>query len=179
MGETLEILSIRTRFVAHRGLSQEPRRLVSIRMIACPACGGKRAPSVKSFATLAEAAKVGEAPLSVGITIRQCEKCGVEFPAVMSRKKYSLVPEKEVQQVVKELAKLKEENRNFRRNLSDLEGKRAESNKALENLRQEGELSLMIKKVSVLEEEVSYFKSEKRQLEWLLSNLEFAGHLRK
>jgi hypothetical protein len=173
------ILSRKTRILALQGLSRGPPGIVPIGLIVCPACGGKRAPSVKSFLTLAEPTKIGGGPLSIGITIRQCEKCGVEFPAVVSRKKYSLVPEKEIQDVVKELSKLKEENRNLERNLSELERKRGEAHKTFEDLTKEGELSVMMKKLNVLEEEVSYFRSEKRQLEWLLSSLGLADRFRK
>jgi predicted RNase H-like nuclease (RuvC/YqgF family) len=148
-------------------------------LIICPACGGKRAPSVKSFFTLAEPTKIGGGPVSVGITIRRCEKCSVEFPAIMSRRKYSLVPEKEVQDVVRELSKLKEENRNLERNLSELQRTQDETHKRLEDLGKESELSVMMRRLSVLEEEVSYFRSEKRQLEWLLSSLRLANHMRK
>jgi seryl-tRNA synthetase len=80
--------------------------------------------------------------------------------------------------VVKELSKLKEENRNLERNLSELERERGEAHKTFEDLTKEGELREMMKKLNLLEEELSNFRSEKRQLEWLLSSLGIAEHLR-
>ena len=145
------------------------------RLIVCPACGGRKAPSVRSFPTLAEPSKEADAPVSIGMTIRQCEKCGVEFPATVSRRKYSLVPEKEVQQITKELAHLRDENKNLEQSLSELARKLNASRRTLAELDAGGELSAMMSKLNVLEEEISYFRSEKRQLEWLFATLAIAA----
>ena len=99
----------------------------------------------------------------------------MDFPAVVSRRKYSLVPEKEIQQLTRELSKLKEENRNLQENLSELARKQAESRNNLLDVRQRGELTIMREKVNVLGDEVSYLRGEKRQLKWLFSTLQLAA----
>ncbi len=141
-------------------------------MIVCPACGSRKVTAVRSFPTLAEPTRSGEAPVSTGIVIRHCDKCRVEFPSVVSRKKCSLVPEKEIQRLNKELVKMQEENKGLREGLNELTRRQAEAHENLIDVRVSGELNLAKGKLGILEEELNYLRGEKRQLEWLFSTLQ-------
>ena len=116
-------------------------------------------------------------PPPIKVSIGMCEKCGAEFPTIVSRKKYLLAPAVELEKVRKVVERLKSDNEAMSSKMNDIVAKEEELRSSIEKVRSEGEVSILERRCEVLTENVSYLRIEKERLERLASVLSLAAPL--
>jgi hypothetical protein len=146
-------------------------------LAACPKCGSRRIAPARGFEAVAEPASGSAHTPPVKVSIGQCEKCGVEFPTIVSRKKYLLAPAVELEKVRQAMERLKSENQEMNFTMKEIVTKEEELRSSIDKVRSEGEMKILERRYEVLTENVSYLRSEKERLARLASILSLAAPL--
>lgn len=133
----------------------------------CPSCGARSSNVVKSFDVQAEPEDDKQVKY-LPISILQCERCGLEFPRLQG-KRYTLVAKNELDKVLDEAMKLREANTGLERELDNARVKNEELKKSVIEVEQVGMIQVLEERVNVLEDEVSYLRVEKEELEKVIN----------
>jgi TolA-binding protein len=137
----------------------------------CPKCGNKENMPTRTFSVIVEPTK-GER----GMTERQvgmytCSKCGTKFPTVISRQKYLIVAEEQLNSIQEEIASLKKGNEELQTKIHDMTSQQRELESTLDKTAKQNEVKKLEIKLAELESFVSYLRKEKGELEQKVSKL--------
>jgi hypothetical protein len=118
----------------------------------CPNCNGGSLTERSSFKAVAEPLE-GAAPTTVAVDLMGCERCGISFPSIRGRRKYTLVPPEKLSSLMAELEEARRRNSEMLGNVK-LAEKRSHSLAAeIEEFKLQSEISSLERRVGSLESE--------------------------
>jgi hypothetical protein len=118
----------------------------------CPNCNGAGLTERSSFKAIAEPIE-GAAPTTVAVDLMGCERCGITFPSIRGRRKYTLVPPEKLSSLMAELQEARRRNSEMLGNVKLVE-KRSHSLAAeIEEFKLQSEISSLERRVGSLESE--------------------------
>ena len=94
-----------------------------------------------------------------------CSKCGTKFPTVISKQRYLIVAEEQLQSIQAELIAVKKGNESLVSKVADMEQQQRELEASMDRTAKENEVRRMQEKLADLEEFVQYLRKEKGELE--------------
>jgi len=94
-----------------------------------------------------------------------CQRCGTNFPTVISRQKYLIVAEEQLRSIQKELADAKKQNEELDAKARGLMDEQTELQRKIERTVKEGETGRLEAKLAELESYVEHLRKEKDELE--------------
>ncbi|MDG6949192.1 MAG: hypothetical protein JRM77_04960 [Nitrososphaerota archaeon] len=100
-----------------------------------------------------------------------CSKCGTKFPTVISKQRYLIVAEEQLQSIQAELIAVKKGNESLASKVADMEQQQRELEASMDRTAKENEVRRMQEKLADLEEFVQYLRKEKGELEQKASRL--------
>ena len=100
-----------------------------------------------------------------------CEKCGTKFPTVISKQRYLIVAEEQLQSIQDELASVKKGNDELGAKVQATVQQQRELADAMDRAAKVHEVKLLQAKLAELEEFVGYLRKEKGELEQKASRL--------
>ncbi|MDG7027011.1 MAG: hypothetical protein JRN16_01210 [Nitrososphaerota archaeon] len=100
-----------------------------------------------------------------------CSKCGTKFPTVISKQRYLIVAEEQLQSIQAELIAVKKGNESLASKVADMEQQQRELEASMDRTAKENEVRRMQEKLTDLEEFVQYLRKEKGELEQKASRL--------
>ncbi|MDG6974275.1 MAG: hypothetical protein JRM95_05540, partial [Nitrososphaerota archaeon] len=90
-----------------------------------------------------------------------CSKCGTKFPTVISKQRYLIVAEEQLQSIQAELIAVKKGNESLASKVADMEQQQRELEASMDRTAKENEVRRMQEKLADLEEFVQYLRKEK------------------
>jgi len=100
-----------------------------------------------------------------------CEKCGTKFPTVISKQRYLIVAEEQLQSIQDELASVKKGNDELNARVQATVQQQRELADAMDRAAKVNEVKLLQAKLAELEDFVGYLRKEKGELEQKASRL--------
>ncbi len=134
-------------------------------MPSCPSCGTSVSTPSKVFTVIVEP-KEGERGLTQRkVGMYSCEKCGSKFPVIVSRQRYLVVAEEQMNQIKSDIKELKKTKEDLEKKVDAMGKEHAELEKRLDSDKRDAETKLLETKVEALEKHVAYLRKEKGELE--------------
>jgi chromosome segregation ATPase len=99
------------------------------------------------------------------VAMYSCQRCGTNFPTVISRQKYLIVAEEQLRSLQKELADAKKRNEELDTKARDLVNEQMELQRRIEKTVKEGETGRLEAKLAELQSYVEHLRKEKDELE--------------
>ncbi|MDG6916058.1 MAG: hypothetical protein JRM85_00495 [Nitrososphaerota archaeon] len=140
-------------------------------MPSCPKCGNKESLPTRTFNVIVEPAKGERGMTERRVGMYTCSRCGTKFPTVISRQRYLIVAEEQLQAVQDELKSLKKGNEGLETRIHEMEKQQRELESSMTKTARENEVTRMKEKLSELEEFVKFLRKEKGELEQKASRL--------
>jgi len=100
-----------------------------------------------------------------------CEKCGTKFPTVISRQRYLIVAEEQLESIQDELTSVKKGNEELSARVQEMAQQQKEIEDSMDRTAKENELKLLQAKLADIEEFVGYLRKERGELEQKASRL--------
>ena len=100
-----------------------------------------------------------------------CEKCGTKFPTVISRQKYLIVAEEQLNSIQDELASVKKGNDELNTKVQTMAQQQKELEASMDRAAKDNEVRRLQAKLAELEEFVGYLRKEKGELEQKASRI--------
>jgi hypothetical protein len=98
----------------------------------------------------------------------QCAKCGMKFPTVISRQRYLLVGEEQLNKIRSDVLGLKKMNQDLEKRINDMTREHEET---LVRSGKDADVKRLEGKLEALERHVAYLRKEKGELEEKVSKL--------
>jgi hypothetical protein len=118
----------------------------------CPNCNGGGLTERSSFKAVAEPVE-GASPTMVTVDLMGCERCGISFPSIRGRRKYTLVPPQKLSSLVAELEEAKRCNSEMLGNVKTMERRSRSLAAEIEEFKVRSEVSSLERRVGSLESE--------------------------
>jgi hypothetical protein len=118
----------------------------------CPNCNGGSLTERSSFKAVAEPVE-GAAPTTVTVDLMGCERCGISFPSIRGRRKYTLVPPKKLSSLMAELEEAKQRNSEMLGNVKLVEKRSRSLAAEIEEFKLRSEISSLERRMGALESE--------------------------
>jgi septal ring factor EnvC (AmiA/AmiB activator) len=125
----------------------------------------------RTFSVIVEPAKGERGMTERRVGMYTCSKCGTKFPTVISRQRYLIVAEEQLNSIQEEIASLKEGNEELQTKVHDMTAQQRELESTLDKTAKENEVRKLEIKLAELESFVSYLRKEKGELEQKVSKL--------
>jgi len=100
-----------------------------------------------------------------------CEKCGTKFPTVISKQRYLIVAEEQLNSIQDELTSIKKGNDELNVKVQSMAQQQRELESSMDRAAKENEVKRLRAKLTELEEFVGYLRKEKGELEQKASSL--------
>ena len=140
-------------------------------MPICPKCGNKESLPTRTFNVIVEPVKGERGMTERRVGMYTCSKCGTKFPTVISKQRYLIVAEEQLQSIQAELIAVKKGNESLASKVADMEQQQRELEASMDRTAKENEVRRMQEKLADLEEFVQYLRKEKGELEQKASRL--------
>jgi len=137
----------------------------------CPKCGNKEAFPSRTFSVIVEPSKGERGMTERKVGMYTCSKCGTKFPTVISKQKYLIVAEEQLDSIQDELSAMKKGNDGLNNRVKEMAAQQREMESSMERTAKEKEVKRLQAKLAELEEFVSYLRKEKGELEQRASKL--------
>jgi len=137
----------------------------------CPKCGNKEAFPSRTFSVIVEPSKGERGMTERKVGMYTCSKCGTKFPTVISKQKYLIVAEEQLDSIQEELSAMKKGNEGLNNRVKEMAAQQREMEGSMERTAKEKEVKRLQAKLAELEEFVSYLRKEKGELEQRASKL--------
>jgi glutamyl/glutaminyl-tRNA synthetase len=137
----------------------------------CPKCGNKESLPTRTFNVIVEPVKGERGMTERRVGMYTCSKCGTKFPTVISKQRYLIVAEEQLQSIQAELIAVKKGNESLASKVADMEQQQRELEASMDRTAKENEVRRMQEKLADLEEFVQYLRKEKGELEQKASRL--------
>jgi len=131
----------------------------------CPSCGTATDTPSKVFTVIVEPSEGERGLTQRKVGMYQCSKCNTKFPIIVSRQKYLVVAEDQLRKIQGDLKDMKATNQGLEQKVNGLMKDQEELQEALKQKEKESQLQQLEIKVSALENQVSYLRKEKGELE--------------
>jgi hypothetical protein len=118
----------------------------------CPNCNGSGLTERSSFKAVAEPVE-GASPTMVTVDLMGCERCGISFPSIRGRRKYTLVPPQKLSSLMAELEETKRRNSEMLGSVKLIEKRSRSLTAEIEEFKVRSEISSLETKVGSLESE--------------------------
>jgi len=141
------------------------------RLPNCPKCGNKESLPTRTFNVIVEPAKGERGMTERRVGMYTCEKCGTKFPTVISRQRYLIVAEEQLQSIQDELASVKKGNEELSTKIQEMAQQQKEIEDSMDRTAKENEVKRLQAKLADIEEFVGYLRKEKGELEQKASRL--------
>jgi septal ring factor EnvC (AmiA/AmiB activator) len=137
----------------------------------CPKCGNKEVAPTRSFTVIVEPSKGERGMTERRVGMYTCSKCGTKFPTVISRQKYLIVAEEQLNSIQSDLTGVKKENEELTQKVGRMEREQRDLQATVERNAQESDVRRLETKVEQLQSYVSHLRKEKDELEQRASRL--------
>jgi predicted RNase H-like nuclease (RuvC/YqgF family) len=135
----------------------------------CPSCGTKTETPTKVFSVIVEP-KEGERGLTQRkVGMYQCSKCDTKFPIIVSREKYLVIAEDQLKKIQNDVKDLKRTNTDLVQSIDGLKRNQEALHEAIRRTEKESLVKQLEVKLHALENQVSYLRKEKGELEEKIS----------
>jgi hypothetical protein len=118
----------------------------------CPNCNGGGLTERSSFKAVAEPVE-GASPTMVTVDLMGCERCGISFPSIRGRRKYTLVPPQTLSGLMAELVEAKQRNSEMLGNAKMVERRSRSLAAEIEEFKVRSEISSLERRIGSLESE--------------------------
>jgi septal ring factor EnvC (AmiA/AmiB activator) len=125
----------------------------------------------RTFNVIVEPAKGERGMTERRVGMYTCEKCGTKFPTVISRQRYLIVAEEQLQSIQDELASVKKGNEELSAKIQEMAQQQKEIEDSMDRTAKENEVKRLQAKLADIEEFVGYLRKEKGELEQKASRL--------
>jgi predicted RNase H-like nuclease (RuvC/YqgF family) len=137
----------------------------------CPKCGNKEVAPTRSFTVIVEPSKGERGMTERRVGMYTCSKCGTKFPTVISRQKYLIVAEEQLNSIQSDLTGVKKENEELTQKVGRMEREQRDLQATVERNAQESDVRRLETKLEQLQSYVSHLRKEKDELEQRASRL--------
>ncbi len=134
-------------------------------MPVCPNCGTSADTPTKVFSVIVEPAEGERGLTQRKVGMYQCPKCGSKFPIIISRQKYLMVAEDQLKKIQGDVKDLRKNNEDLERTIEGLKRNQEELQDLLKSREKEFQMKQLEVKLHALENQVSYLRKEKGELE--------------
>ncbi len=132
--------------------------------LLCPNCKSGELTKGGMFQTKTEA--IDEIPSAVvAVDMMKCEGCNIQFPAVRGKKKYALVPEKQLSDLLEEKKEQENKNREIVAQVGAMELKQAGLREEIDKSRLAGDIGLLEAKIGSLESDNAALERKREKIE--------------
>ena len=125
----------------------------------------------RTFNVIVEPSKGERGMTERRVGMYTCEKCGTKFPTVISKQRYLIVAEEQLQSIQDELASVKKGNDELNARVQATVQQQRELADAMDRAAKVNEVKLLQAKLAELEDFVGYLRKEKGELEQKASRL--------